>query len=150
MILEDNHVHHNFMYGFDPHTATHDMIIRNNTVHDHGAMGIICSLDCYNITIEDNEVYNSAGSGIMFSRNMYDSIARNNNVHDEVKCIFLSQSHNNQVYNNTVSNCESQGIYLYHNSVENNVYNNTLINATKGIEFSDDSLDNIVEDNIIQ
>jgi mannuronan 5-epimerase len=150
MILEDNHVHHNFMYGFDPHTATHDMIIRNNTVHDHGAMGIICSLDCYNITIEDNEVYNSAGSGIMFSRNMYDSVARNNNVHDEVKCIFLSQSHNNEVYNNTVSNCESQGIYLYHNSVENKVYNNTLINATKGIEFSDDSLDNIVEDNIIR
>ncbi len=149
MILEDNHVHHNFMYGFDPHTATHDMIIRNNTVHDHGAMGIICSLDCYNITIEDNEVYNSAGSGIMFSRNMYDSVARNNNVHDEVKCIFLSQSHNNEVYNNTVSNCESQGIYLYHNSVENKVYNNTLINATEGIEFSDDSFDNIVEDNII-
>ena len=150
MILEDNHVHHNFMYGFDPHTATHDMIIRNNTVHDHGAMGIICSLDCYNITIEDNEVYNSAGSGIMFSRNMYDSIARNNDVHDEVKCIFLSQSHNNEVYDNTVTNCESQGIYLYHNSIENKVYNNTLINATEGIEYSDDSLDNLIEDNMIQ
>ncbi|MGD9673715.1 MAG: nitrous oxide reductase family maturation protein NosD [Candidatus Nitrosocosmicus sp.] len=148
--LEDNYVHHNFMYGFDPHTATHDMIIRNNTVHDHGAMGIICSLDCYNITIEDNEVYNSAGSGIMFSRNMYDSVARNNNVHDEEKCIFLSQSHNNEVYGNTVSNCESQGIYLYHNSVENKVYNNTLINATEGIESSDDSLDNMIENNIIQ
>lgn len=150
MVLEDNHVHDNFMYGFDPHTATHDMIIRNNTVHDHGAMGIICSLDCYNITIEDNEVYNSAGSGIMFSRNMYDSIARNNDVHDEVKCIFLSQSSNNEVYGNTVSNCESQGIYLYHNSVQNKVYNNTLINATEGIEYSDDSLDNLVEDNIIE
>ncbi len=95
MILEDNHVYDNFMYGFDPHTATHDMIIRNNTVHDHGAMGIICSLDCYNITIEGNEVYNSAGSGIMFSRNMSDSVARNNDVHDEEKCIFLSQSVNN-------------------------------------------------------
>jgi parallel beta-helix repeat protein len=150
VVLEDNHVHDNFMYGFDPHTATHDMVIRNNTVHDHGAMGIICSLDCYNITIEDNEVYNSAGSGIMFSRNMYDSVARNNNVHDEVKCIFLSQSHNNEVYNNTASNCESQGIYLYHNSVENKVYNNTLINATKGIEFSDDSMGNTIENNIIQ
>jgi hypothetical protein len=54
-IIEDNHVHHNFMYGFDPHTGAHDMIIRNNTVHDHGAMGIICSLDCYNIIIEGNE-----------------------------------------------------------------------------------------------
>lgn len=149
MILENNHVHHNFMYGFDPHTATYDMIIRNNTVHDHGAMGIICSLDCYNITIEDNEVYNSAGSGIMFSRNMYDSVARNNDVHDEVKCIFVSQSHNNEVYNNKITNCESQGIYLFHNSIENKVYNNTLVNATKGIEESDDSQGNMIYSNNI-
>jgi mannuronan 5-epimerase len=47
LILEGNHVHDNFMYGFDPHTGTHDMVIRNNTVHNHGAMGIICSVDCY-------------------------------------------------------------------------------------------------------
>ena len=139
VVLEDNHVHHNFMYGFDPHTATHDMLIRNNTIHDHGAMGIICSLDCYHITIEGNEVYNSAGSGIMFSRNMSDSVARDNHVHDEEKCIFLSQSQNNEVYNNDISNCESQGIYIYHNSIENKVYNNTLTNATEGIEESDDS-----------
>ena len=151
VVLEDNHVHHNFMYGFDPHTATHDMLIRNNTVHDHGAMGIICSLDCYNITIEDNEVYNSAGSGIMFSRNMSDSIARNNDVHDEEKCIFLSQSPNNEVYDNDISNCESQGIYIYHNSVENKVYNNTLTNATEGIEESDDSRGtNEISNNIIE
>ena len=150
VILEDNHVHHNFMYGFDPHTATHDMLIRNNTVHDHGAMGIICSLDCYNITIEGNEVYNSAGSGIMFSRNMSDSIARNNDVHDEEKCIFLSQSPNNEVYDNDISNCESQGIYIYHNSIENKVYNNTLTNATEGIEYTDDSMDNVIEDNMIK
>ncbi len=151
IVLEDNLVHHNFMYGFDPHTATHDMLIRNNTVHDHGAMGIICSLDCYNITIEGNQVYNSAGSGIMFSRNMSDSIARNNDVHDEEKCIFLSQSPNNEVYNNEISNCESQGIYLYHNSIENKVYNNTLTNATEGIEESDDSRGtNEISNNIIE
>lgn len=150
VVLEGNHVHDNFMYGFDPHTATHDMIIRNNTIHDHGAMGIICSLDCYNITIENNEVYDSAGSGIMFSRNMYDSVARNNYVHDEDKCIFLSQSHDNEVYGNTVSNCESQGIYLYHNSVQNKVYNNTLINATEGIEYSDDSSDNTIDNHRIK
>ncbi len=151
VVLEDNHVHHNFMYGFDPHTATHDMLIRNNTVHDHGAMGIICSLDCYNITIEGNEVYNSAGSGIMFSRNMSDSVARNNDVHDEEKCIFLSQSPNNEVYDNDISNCESQGIYIYHNSIENKVYNNTLTNATEGIEESDDSQGtNEISNNIIE
>ena len=91
------------MYGFDPHSGTHDMVIRNNKVHNHGAMGIICSVDCYNIVIDSNEVYRSAGSGIMFSRNMYDSVAKNNNVHDEDKCIFVSQSINNKVYGNNVS-----------------------------------------------
>jgi mannuronan 5-epimerase len=33
MIIEDNHVHDNTIYGLDPHTGTHDMTIRNNVVH---------------------------------------------------------------------------------------------------------------------
>src|SRR5215216_4493808 len=106
LILEDNHVYNNYVYGFDPHTGTHDMIIRNNTVYDTLHMGIICSVDCYSIIIEDNKVYNNTDAGIMFSRNMYDSIARNNYVHDEKRCIFVSQSHDNKIYNNRVSNCK--------------------------------------------
>ena len=149
IILENNYVHHNFMYGFDPHTGTHDMLIKNNTLHDHGAQGIICSLDCHNITIEGNKVSRSDGSGIMFSRNMSGSVARNNVVHDESKCIFLSQSHNNEVYNNTVSNCARQGIYLYHNSFENKIYNNTIGNSTENILVSDDSKDNEITSNTI-
>ena len=96
MLIEGNRVYSNDKYGIDPHTGTHDMIIRNNTVYNNGHIGIICSLDCYNIIIEDNEVYNHPSTGIMFSRNMYDSIARNNYVHDENKCIFVSDSHNNE------------------------------------------------------
>lgn len=150
VILEGNIVHDNFMYGFDPHTGTHNMLIKNNTVYNHGAMGIICSLNCYNMTIEDNEVYDSAGSGIMFSRNMTDSVARNNNIHDEVKCIFLSQSSYNLIYNNKISNCADQGVYLYHNSLQNKVYNNALVNATEGIEESEDSKgSNSISDNKI-
>ena len=72
LILEDNRVHHNFMYGFDPHTGTHDILILNNTLHDHGAMERICSVGCYNITIDGIGVYKSADSGIMFSRNLND------------------------------------------------------------------------------
>jgi mannuronan 5-epimerase len=149
IIIEDNRVYDNYMYGFDPHTATHDMIIRNNTVHDSGTMGIICSLDCYNITIEDNEVYNSFGSGIMFSRNMYNSVARNNYVHHETQCIFISESHNNEVYNNTVSDC-GNGIYLKAESSKNNVYDNTIINATSnGILVNTGSSDNTFSSNTI-
>jgi len=148
VVLEDNHVHHNYMYGFDPHTGTHDTIIRNNTVHDNGAMGIICSLDCYNILIEDNEVYNSFGSGIMFSRNMYDSVARNNYVHNEDQCIFVSASHNNQIYNNTVSNC-GNGIYLRSESSNNNIYDNTIKNTEKGLLINTDASDNNFKTNTI-
>ena len=149
MILEDNHIYDNYMYGLDPHTGTHDMIIRNNTVHDSGTMGIICSLDCYNITIEDNEVYNSFGSGIMFSRNMYNSVARNNYVHDETKCIFVSASHSNEIYNNTVSDC-GNGIYLKADSSNNNVYDNTIINSTSnGILVNTGSSDNTFSSNTI-
>ena len=85
----------------------------------------------------------------MFSRNMHDSVAKSNDVQNESKCIFLSQSHNNQVYNNTVSNCGSQGIYLYHNSFDNRVYNNTLTNTAAGIEASDDSKNNVLSNNTI-
>ena len=148
LMLEDNHVHHNFMYGFDPHTETHDMVIRNNTVHDHGAMGIICSVDCYNITIDGNKVYRSAGSGIMFSRNMYDSVARNNNVHDEDKCIFVSQSINNKVYGNNVSNCET-GLDIFHNSDNNEVYNNIITNSTMGIGIEESGVENEIHSNTI-
>ena len=148
VVLEDNHVHHNYMYGFDPHTGTHDMIIRNNIVHDNGAMGIICSLDCYNILIEDNEVYNSFGSGIMFSRNMYDSVARNNYVHNEDQCIFVSASHNNQVLNNTVSNC-GNGIYLRSDSSNNNIYDNSIKNTEKGLLINTGASDNNFKTNTI-
>ena len=80
---------------------------------------------------------------------MSGSVARNNVVHDESKCIFLSQSHNNKVYNNTVSNCARQGIYLYHNSFENKIYNNTIGNSNENILVSDDSKDNEITSNII-
>ena len=149
LVIEDNHVHHNFMYGFDPHTGTHDMIIRNNTVHDHGAMGIICSLNCYNIIIENNKVSNSAGSGIMFSRNMTNSIARNNYVHNEEQCIFVSQSHNNKVYNNTVDDC-GNGIYLKSESSNNSIFNNTIQNVNgSAILLNDGASDNSVYSNTI-
>jgi parallel beta-helix repeat protein len=149
MILEDNHVHHNFIYGFDPHTGTHDMIIRNNTVHDHGAMGIICSLNGYNVLIENNNVSNSAGSGIMFSRNMTNSIARNNYVHNEEQCIFVSQSHNNKIYNNTVNNCRN-GIYLKNKSSNNSIFNNMIQNVNgSAVLINDGATDNSIYSNTI-
>jgi len=148
LILEDNHVYNNYVYGFDPHTGTHDMIIRNNTVYDTLHMGIICSLDCYNVIIEDNEVYNNTDAGIMFSRNMIDSVARNNYVHDEKRCIFVSLSHDNEIYNNRVSNCKN-GIHLSHDSSDNKIYNNTITNSKIGLSIEKVGLGNKIYSNTI-
>jgi mannuronan 5-epimerase len=125
--IVNNAIHNNGHYGLDPHTGTHDMLIRNNTVYDNGGIGIICSLDCYNIIIENNTVYKNTKMGVMFSRNMYDSVARNNIITNEEKGIVISESHNNSIYNNHISDSgrgidldkESFGNTIHHNVVEN-------------------------------
>lgn len=133
--IENNYIHDNIHYGVDPHTGTHDMTIRNNTVTDNGSIGIICSLDCYDITIENNTVYNNTKMGIMLSRNMTDSIVRNNNVSNEDRGIVISESSNNQIYNNTVS-ASGTGMDLDKESFENIIHDNTILD----IEDPEDAL----------
>jgi poly(beta-D-mannuronate) C5 epimerase len=128
MIIENNIIRNSGHYGLDPHTGTHDMIIRNNKVYDNNGSGIICSLNCYNVLIENNKVHNNAGEGLDFSRNMYNSIARNNIIYNEPKGILVSQSHNNMIYNNTISN-SGDGINIGYGSTRNNIYDNTIMNS---------------------
>jgi mannuronan 5-epimerase len=147
--IENNRVHNSGQYGIDPHTGTHDIVIRNNIVYDNVGQGIICSVDCYNITIEGNKVYGNKGAGIMFSRNMHDSTASNNTVFDETECIFVSGSHSNQIYNNTVSSCSVAGLYLKAGSTNNTLHDNIIINSKRGILVNNGSSDNIFYRNTV-
>jgi poly(beta-D-mannuronate) C5 epimerase len=162
MIIENNIIRNSGHYGLDPHTGTHDMIIRNNKVYDNNGSGIICSLNCYNILIENNKVHDNAENGIDFSRNMYNSIARNNIIYNEPAGVFVSRSHSNQIYNNTVStsgngiyinsgtnnkmngntlmNSKSHAILINNGSNGNTFYSNKIVSATKeGLEIGQDS-----------
>jgi len=150
MIIENNQVYHNTYYGLDPHTGSHDMIIRNNVVHDNGEEGVICSLNCYNIVIENNKVYHNQKSGIMLSRNTFNSIVRNNFVSDEVIGIHVSQSHDNQIFNNTISN-SMNAMDVHSGSSNNKIYYNTIIKSTRGISVSSsDAAANRIYSNIIK
>ena len=121
MIIENNLIRNSGHYGLDPHTGTHDMIIRNNEVYDNkGGSGIICSLNCYNILIENNKVHDNTGDGIDFSRNMFNSKVRNNIVYNEPTGIIVSQTHNNQIYNNTISK-SGTGINVNSGSTNNKI-----------------------------
>jgi mannuronan 5-epimerase len=149
MTIENNIIHDSGHYGIDPHTGTHDMLIRNNTVYNNNGTAIICSLDCYNITFENNNVYNNHGSGITFSRNTTNSVARNNYVHNQIFPIEISSSYNNEVYNNTISNTNTTGIYVIGDASGNKVYNNTIMNAESGITMKKAATNNMVYDNKI-
>jgi parallel beta-helix repeat protein len=59
---------------------------------------------------------------------MYNSIARNNIVYNEPAGIFVSRSHSNQIYNNTVSS-SGNGINVNSGSTDNKMYNNTIMNS---------------------
>jgi mannuronan 5-epimerase len=87
------------------------MIIRKNTVYYNCSIGIICLLDCYNITIENNVVFDNTKMDIIFSRNMTNSIARNNSVSNEDRGIVISESSENEIYNNRVSDGEIIELY---------------------------------------
>jgi mannuronan 5-epimerase len=148
MVIENNKVHDMGHYGIDPHTGTHDMVIRNNTVYGNNGTAIICSQDCYNILIEKNIVYNNTGSGIAFSRNMTQSIARDNHLHDQSRAILVSQSHNNEIYNNSISN-SNPGITLLNASSANKIYRNSIINSTNATSIKTGAHGNILYLNTI-
>ena len=134
MLIEGNKFHDNYLYGIDPHTGSHDIVIRKNMVYNNNASGIICSKDCHSLLIENNVVYNNtgAGRGISFSINTTNSVARNNLVYDNSRCIAFNRNSNyNEVYNNTVSNCRT-GIYVSDTS-NNLIHNNEILNSTNGI-----------------
>jgi mannuronan 5-epimerase len=138
--IDGNEYYNNIKYAIDPHTITHDMNITSNWVH-HNPLGIICSDRCYNILIEGNRVENNLNYGIYFSRNMHDSIARNNYVYNSTIGITVSESPNNQIYNNTFEGITSQAIRLFIPplppydgfTVSNLVYNNTIVDSENGI-----------------
>ena len=148
--VDGNEYYNNIKYALDPHTTTHDMVISNNWLH-HNPIGVICSNRCYNILIEGNVVEHNKDYGIFFSRNVHDSIARNNQVYNSSTGVMVSESPNNQIYNNTIQEATSQGIYLFNPELPddgvtegNYVYNNTIINSENGI-VATRSHDNIVQ-----
>jgi mannuronan 5-epimerase len=148
--IDGNEYHHNLNYAVDPHSKSHDLNITNNWVH-HNPIGIICSVNCTDIVIEGNRVEDNIRAGIFFSRNMTDSIARDNRIKNATSGIIISESPNNQIYNNTIEGASSEGILLFNPAepddgltVNNLVYNNTISGSATGINATR-SYDNILE-----
>src|SRR5215210_848315 len=150
--VDGNEYYSNIQYSLDPHTTTHDMHITNNWIHDN-PIGPICSDRCWDILIEGNLIQDTDNAAIFFSRNMTDSVARNNHVINARTGILLSESPDNQVYNNIIEGATGGGIVLYNpvilddgSTTGNIVYNNVISNSENGIRATR-SHDNTVQNN---
>jgi parallel beta-helix repeat protein len=137
--VDGNEYYNNIKYALDPHTGTYNMNITNNWIHDN-PIGAICSDRCYNILIEGNLIEDTDNAAIFFSRNMTDSIARNNHVINAQTGILVSESPNNQIYNNTIEGATGEGIRLLNPDIAddgvtegNVVYDNVISNSENGI-----------------
>jgi parallel beta-helix repeat protein len=126
------------------------MSIRNNWIHNN-PIGPICSDRCWDILIEGNLIENTDGVAIFFSRNMTDSIARNNRVVNAQTGILISESPNNQIYDNIIEGATGEGIRLLNPDIVddgittgNLVYNNIISDSENGIRATK-SYDNIVQ-----
>jgi poly(beta-D-mannuronate) C5 epimerase len=153
--IDGSKFHDNHKYAIDPHTGTHNMQITNNHVYNNPGSGIICSLDCHDILIENNTVHDNGKNGINFSRNMHDSIVRNNTIYNSDKGIRITESPNNEVYDNIIFDV-SDGFYLTNPSsgvdghtTGNRIYNNTVRNAENGINVGN-SDGNILANNTFE
>ena len=124
--IDNNQFHDNYKYAIDPHTGTHDMKITNNHVYNNPGSGIICSIDCYDILIENNTIHDNGKTGINLSRNMHDSIVRNNTIYNSPREISISDSPNNEIYDNTIYDVAEGFHYVDGHTPKNKIHDNTI------------------------
>jgi mannuronan 5-epimerase len=111
IVIENSEFYNNIDYTIDPWGGTHDMRVSNVHVHHNKGIGIICSYKCSNMIFENNKVHDNGGAGLFFSRGTTNSIMRNNVVYNQPGdaypiAVSVSESRNNQVYGNKISDSE--------------------------------------------
>jgi parallel beta-helix repeat protein len=78
---------------------------------------------------------------------MTNSFVKNNIVYNEnVSGIFVSDSYNNQIVKNTISN-SAAGIFINTHASNNQISENTIINSKEGITIDDDDAENLIHNN---
>jgi parallel beta-helix repeat protein len=134
MTFVGNEVHHNNIYGIDPHDDSDYLLIDGNHTHNNGTHGIICSKRCNDLTITNNISEYNGANGIMIHRTVEDSLLANNTTnHNGDTGIAVFDSSDNVIRDN-ISRFNDRGIRLSVGSENNLIENNDLsFNATYGI-----------------
>ncbi|MHA6621558.1 right-handed parallel beta-helix repeat-containing protein [Pseudonocardia sp. DLS-67] len=125
LVITDNEIHDNVLYGVDPHTGSHNLTIERNTVHDNGKHGIILAEDCVDNVIRDNVVYHNNHHGIvLYLRSDRNTIEGNDTFANAAQGINVNEANENVIRDNRVYDNNESGIGITQTSQNNLVENN--------------------------
>jgi parallel beta-helix repeat protein len=156
--ISNNTIHHSHGGLWLEHHSQ-GTTVKNNIIYDVSDQGITCKGKGKSIIIDNNEIYNISGSdciGILsWSRN---AIISNNTVHDLLETISSGivpkQTINVTIFNNTIYNIPSRGLYATYYDFEssvlgNTVTNNTVYNCGYGITTKSYNLISVISNNTV-
>ncbi|CAM9830342.1 unnamed protein product, partial [Hapterophycus canaliculatus] len=125
-VWDNNKMHDNWQYGFDPHDDSDYLTISNNEVYNNVNHGIIASKRCNNVKIFNNVVRDGGAdaAGIFLHRSSDDAEVYNNKIYNMQDAgIALLESKNARIYENTIDGAQF-GIRMSLGSEGNTVYRN--------------------------
>lgn len=151
LVIRGNEVHHNIMYGIDPHTRSNRLVIEGNVSHDNGKHGIILAEDCSDSQVRNNVVYNNLHHGIViFQRSNNNIVEGNTSYGNGGHGINVNDSTNTIVRGNNVYDNLEAGIGVGQGASATQVIGNQVqANRRDGVTFYSDVKDNMLRDNLI-
>ena len=149
--VSDNEFHDNVLYGVDPHTRSHNLVIERNVVHHNGKHGIILAEDCVDSVIRDNIVYANAHHGIvMYLGSDRNTIEGNETFGNAAQGININESNGNTIRNNKVYDNNESGVGISQTSEDNVVEGNEMRgNQQDGVRLVSEASKTTVQDNVI-
>ncbi|OLS96300.1 hypothetical protein BJF90_11045 [Pseudonocardia sp. CNS-004] len=151
LVISDNEIHDNQLYGIDPHTGSHNLTIERNIVHDNGKHGIILAEDCVDSVIRDNTVYRNNHHGIvLYLRSDRNTIEGNDSFANASQGININESNDNVIRNNRVYDNNESGIGITQTSENNAIESNQARgNQQDGVRIVSESARTVVRSNTV-
>jgi parallel beta-helix repeat protein len=151
LVISDNEVSDNVLYGIDPHTGSHNLTIERNVVHDNGKHGIILAENCTDSVIRDNVVYRNQHHGIvLYLHSDRNVIEGNESFANAAQGVNINESSNNTIRSNRVYDNTESGIGVGQTSTDNVVQNNDVRgNQQDGLRLVSEANQTDVRDNVI-
>jgi parallel beta-helix repeat protein len=151
LVLRGNRVHHNIMYGLDPHTRSMRLVIEDNVAHDNGKHGIILAEECSNAIVRNNVSYNNLHHGIVIYQRSNDNLVESNTAYGNGgQGININDSANTIVRGNRVYDNLDAGIGVGQQASATQLLGNLVqANRGHGITLYSDAAGSLLRENTI-